>query len=114
MKYFFGDTELDFIQGLLNNDFAAQFPNMKGRRYDGFSMMVGSPIGSPRSYDHAAKRWTSTLLPVQRIIEYKSRPSRHECDGRCLNATGRTMQCECSCGGKNHGRGAILCELLTG
>jgi hypothetical protein len=25
-----------------------------------------------------------------------------------LNATGRTMKCECSCGGKNHGRGHAL------
>lgn len=47
---------------------------------------------------------------VERTIEYKSRPSRHECDARCLNATGRIMKCECSCGGKNHGRGAFMAE----
>ncbi len=48
---------------------------------------------------------------VERTIEYKSNPSRHECDARCLNATGRIMKCECSCGGKNHGRGSsMICE----
>lgn len=41
-----------------------------------------------------------------RVVEFKSFPSRHECDARCMNATGRTMKCECSCGGKNHGRGS--------
>lgn len=45
------------------------------------------------------------VLPVERVIEYKSNPSRHECDARCLNADGKIMRCECSCGGKNHGRG---------
>jgi len=50
------------------------------------------------------------LLTATRMIEFKSNPSRHECDARCLNATGRTMKCECACGGKNHGRGSIVCE----
>jgi hypothetical protein len=44
-----------------------------------------------------------------RIVQRKSSPSLHECDARCINATGRTMQCECSCGGKNHGRGRFNC-----
>lgn len=47
---------------------------------------------------------------VTRIVERKSAPSNHQCDDRCLNATGRTMKCECSCGGKNHGKGRITCE----
>lgn len=46
---------------------------------------------------------------VTRRIEMKSFPSRHECDSRCLNATGRVMKCECACGGRNHGRGSIQC-----
>lgn len=49
-------------------------------------------------------------VPVERSIEFKSNPSRHECDARCLNATGLVMKCECSCGGKNHGRGTLICE----
>lgn len=45
---------------------------------------------------------------VERAIEYKSSPSRHECDARCFNATGRIMKCECACGGKNHGKGSFM------
>lgn len=44
-------------------------------------------------------------VAVTRRIEYKSHPSRHECDDRCICATGKSMRCECACGGKNHGRG---------
>ena len=47
-------------------------------------------------------------LTATRYIEMKSMPSRHECDSRCLNATGRIMKCECSCGGKNHGKGSSI------
>jgi hypothetical protein len=35
---------------------------------------------------------------------------KHKCDDRCINATGRVMKCECSCGGKNHGKGAFNCS----
>lgn len=56
----------------------------------------------------AGKGWTG-YVQATRVIEYKSNPSRHECDARCLNATGRVMKCECSCGGKNHGRGSFVC-----
>lgn len=42
----------------------------------------------------------------ERKIEYKSNPSKHICDARCMNATGKIMRCECACGGANHGRGA--------
>lgn len=45
------------------------------------------------------------LVQCTRVIEYKPRPSKHECDDRCIHATGRVMKCECSCGGKNHGKG---------
>jgi hypothetical protein len=50
-----------------------------------------------------------TKLQAQRMVTFKSNPSRHECDARCMNASGRSMQCECSCGGKNHGRGSFTC-----
>jgi hypothetical protein len=58
-----------------------------------------------RGYDADTKRW----VQVTRTIQIKSNPTRHECDDRCMNATGRTMQCECKCGGKNHGRGSFVC-----
>lgn len=59
-----------------------------------------------RGYDHATSAW----VKVNRTVEIKSNPSRHECDDRCMNATGRVMKCECKCGGKNHGRGSFVCE----
>jgi hypothetical protein len=84
------------VQPLSNKEFAAAFPTIKGRRFDSFSMKVG------RAAD-------GRYLPLTRAIHMKSHPSRHECDARCMNATGRTMNCECSCGGVNHGRGAFQC-----
>lgn len=57
----------------------------------------------------AGKGWTG-YTAVERSIEYKSNPSRHECDARCVNATGLIMKCECACGGKNHGRGQFVAE----
>lgn len=58
-----------------------------------------------RGYDRVAGQW----VQCNRKVEYKANPSRHECDARCMNATGRTMKCECACGGKNHGRGTFSC-----
>jgi hypothetical protein len=54
--------------------------------------------------------WTPTRgwTRITRIVRLKSSPSRHICDVRCINAKGRAMECECACGGKNHGRGAFL------
>lgn len=100
MIYFSGETELTDVHGLDNAKFAAEFPNVKGRSYDGFSKMIGHPATNRRA----------AYLPVERVIEYKSNPSRHECDARCMNATGRIMKCECSCGGKNHGKSSFKCD----
>jgi hypothetical protein len=58
----------------------------------------------PRIFDAESRTW----YRATRIVRRKSRPSQHECDARCMNASGRTMQCECACGGRNHGRGASL------
>jgi hypothetical protein len=57
----------------------------------------------------AGKGWQG-YVKADRIIDFKSNSSRHECDARCMNATGLIMKCECSCGGKNHGRGSMMCE----
>ncbi len=54
-----------------------------------------------RGYNPITGQW----VKCNRVVEFKSNPSRHECDSRCTRATGRTMRCECSCGGKNHGKG---------
>jgi hypothetical protein len=84
-----------YVLGMDNAKFAAAFPGIKGKRNDGYSMMT------MRAAD-------GRELPVTRAIEYKSNPSKHVCDDRCLNATGKVMKCECACGGKNHGKGHAL------
>jgi hypothetical protein len=50
---------------------------------------------------------TETWIKIDRVIEYKQFASKHECDDRCMHATGKVMRCECACGGKNHGKGSI-------
>lgn len=91
IKYFNGDREL------------------KGVFYQG-RVAFGTPVDFTPYWIEAEKRWERGTVPAERVVEFKSNPSRHECDARCLNATGRVMKCECSCGGKNHGRGSIVCE----
>ena len=83
---------LSFVTAIANVEFAARFPGVKGLRYDGYTMWVGKVEGS------------NTLLPVTRKIEYKSFPSKHECNTKCLNGKHNGV-CECKCGGKNHGAG---------
>lgn len=50
------------------------------------SVEVNCPCGS-----------SATCQPV------RGKVSHHECGPKCVNATGHN--CECQCGGKNHGRG---------
>ena len=112
VKYFNGEIELTHIYGMNNKEFADRFPGVKGRRLGGYDMMVGRVAGTTPVWDASkpeGQRWVAELMPVQRVINYKSNPSRHECDARCMNATGRTMNCECKCMGKNHGRGKFAC-----
>ena len=87
VKYFSGAIEVSYPRPLANAKFAEMFPDVRGKRWDGLSRMVA---------DHEG-----VVLPVTRIIEYKSNPSLHKCDARCQHAKGRL--CECSCGGRNHG-----------
>ncbi len=105
IKHFSGETELENIFGLDNAKFAAAFPGVKGRRWDGFARIVGMPVGYQPVW--TGKGYSEDLRPVERVIAYKSNPSKHKCDGRCLNAKGGN--CECECGGKNHGAG-FHCE----
>jgi hypothetical protein len=108
--YFNGETELTSIQPMKNAEFYKRFPEVKGRRYDSFSMKVGR-ISSEKPVYVQGQGWAETLLPVERTINFKSNPSLHVCDGRCLNAKGHN--CECSCGGKNHGRGSFVCSAVA-
>ncbi|MGF6996744.1 hypothetical protein [Paraburkholderia sp. GAS32] len=88
-------VELKNPYGMDNKEYRAKWPDVKGRKYDGFSMWVGRPVDG------------GEVQPVTRYIEYRSNPSKHVCDSRCVNAQGKIMKCECSCGGKNHGKGAF-------
>ena len=95
IKFFSGDSELRSIQ---HNGGSANLA----------SNFSGYPEGVEPVFVEG-KGWTGRV-PADRMIEYKSNPSRHECDAKCYNATGRVMKCECSCGGKNHGKGAFKCN----
>jgi predicted hotdog family 3-hydroxylacyl-ACP dehydratase len=90
-------VELVGVQPMKNADFAVCFAGIKGRRYDSFTMRVGVIAGS------------RDLLPVTRVIEFKSNPSLHICSSKCMNAKPNGT-CECSCGGKNHGVSGFLCQ----
>ena len=91
VKYFSGDRELRSV-------FYNGGPQGRASSFEGY------PEGVEPVFVQGIG-WTGRV-PADRKIIYKSNPSRHECDARCTGATGRTMQCECSCGGKNHGRDA--------
>lgn len=69
----------------------------------------GTPVDFTPTFDRVAQKWNRGEVLATRVIQYKSNPSKHECDARCLNAVGKVMRCECSCGGKNHGRGSLVC-----
>jgi hypothetical protein len=86
-RYFAGDTRLDKVS---------------------FNNGVGFGIDPANPPTWNGKQWVG-YVKVERSIRYHSNPSKHECDARCINATGRVMNCECSCGGKNHGKGSFTC-----
>jgi hypothetical protein len=56
----------------------------------------------------AVKYFDTYYTHVTRVVKFNNLPlalgTAHECDSRCLHATGRVMNCECACGGKNHGK----------
>lgn len=91
MRYFSGDIEVKDVYGLPNTRFAA-IGGVKSASnyYDGYQRLVGHPVAGP-----------DAVLPVTRKIYYKKNPSLHICDVRCQSATGHN--CECQCGGQNHG-----------
>lgn len=68
--------------------------------------MVNSvgPQGNTYSYAAGLCSQCGAYHVAERLIFRKANPSNHKCDARCLNATGHN--CECSCGGKNHGKAA--------
>jgi hypothetical protein len=110
-----GETiELTRLTYMSKPEFAKTFPGVKGKSADGYSMWVGEPVDYVQTFDREVGKWRHDYRPVTRTIAYKANPSLHECDARCMNATGRTMNCECKCGGKNHGKAAAFtCEVAA-
>jgi hypothetical protein len=103
-----GETvELTRIQPLDNAKFATMFPGVKGRKYDGYARMVGQPVDFKPVWTGSA--YSQDLRPVTRAITYKSNPSKHVCNAKCMGAKCNGA-CECSCGGKNHGVAQFNCE----
>ena len=93
-QYYCDDVELKSAYPLKTARFIAigGVPS-RHNRYDGYNRLVGHPaVGG------------DACMPVTRKIYYKRNPSLHKCDARCMNARGH--DCECSCGGANHGIGA--------
>lgn len=102
VKYFSdidGSVELVRIETMDNAEFARLFGDVKARRSDSFSKIVG------RSAD-------GRLLPATRSIFYKARPSLHQCNAKCMNGKANGT-CECRCGGKNHGAGMFTSLLAA-
>lgn len=54
-----------------------------------------------RDFVSVGKNSAGDHVIVDRTILYSLKPSMHKCDARCMNARGHN--CECSCGGANHG-----------
>lgn len=90
-KYYSGATELRGVWPEKRDIVRARFPAGTLRKHDDFSLLVGSVSGKVEG------NW----LPVTRVILYNEHGTKHACDSRCQGAKGRN--CECSCGGDNHG-----------
>ena len=91
-RYFSGAVEVKGAFPLKRALVRAAFPAGKIKKFDGFSLLVGTVSG----------KWDETnFLPVTRIVYHDENGSGHKCDSRCRCAKGR--DCECSCGGEFHG-----------
>jgi hypothetical protein len=89
IKYFSGDEELaGAFMGSREQHLAIGGVVTKHNRVSASQCMIGIAKDGSRQ-------------PITRRIEYKSNPSKHKCNARCMSATGHV--CECECGGKNHG-----------
>lgn len=99
VTYYHGETALHTITSERKEKAFARFPDQKRFvKNDSFSVMVG---WLPET-DCFKNR--DEWVPATRRIFFKKNPSLHKCDARCQNAKGH--DCECSCGGANHGKNA--------
>lgn len=111
-KYFNGIEQLTGVYPLSPKEFTERFPGATAKRDGSYYL-----IGRPESVDVSGMlraQVNELYVPAERAIEYKKNPSKHKCDARCQNATGRIMKCECSCGGRNHGLGFNAEEVTDG
>lgn len=91
-KYFAGEIELASTFPRPRAEVRERFPQGTIKRFDSFDLLVGTEDGRYSATDYR---------PVTRIICYEIDGTKHKCDSRCRNA--KRDDCECSCGGKNHG-----------
>lgn len=52
-------------------------------------------------YSHCPKCKANGITSYRKVVQVKGHKSEHQCDAKCMNATG--PDCDCSCGGANHG-----------
>ena len=87
------------------------FSEYQGKTVQLTAIQHNGSCARPKAEHFSGLTPDGTRISAMRMITFKSNPSRHDCDARCVNAKGRTMNCECACGGKNHGKGSTLvCE----
>jgi hypothetical protein len=99
VTYYHGETKLHTITSERKEKAIERFPNQKRFvKNDSFSVMVGW-LPEMDCFKNRGE-W----VPATRRIFFKKNPSLHKCDARCQNAKGH--DCECSCGGANHGKNA--------
>lgn len=107
MRYFNGTQELDRVQYMAANHFAAldadpcKFPTEPADWSD--RVQIGYLPRAP----HAPTTWEHLRpLKVLRTVKVIATKDPHICDWRCEGAY-KHSECRCSCGGRNHG---IKCE----
>ena len=98
-RWFFQDgTEVDWNLYRRSNKMVWQFRqiglDLPGHRQN--SELWGAYPKSEAGLPEKDRTWS-----ILRVISFKVNGSSHKCDARCLNAKGGN--CDCSCGGKNHG-----------
>jgi hypothetical protein len=84
-----------------------------------FERIIGRPIGPKEKLVREGRLFAYGLCadcgrihPSGRRISYSAKPSRHACNALCMSARG--PNCECRCGGKNHGAGFVPSGDLFG
>jgi hypothetical protein len=85
-------------------------PGYADRKHD-FERMIGRPMVAGEKMVRDCQLFAFGTCPIcgkkhvaERVIMYGNNPKLHKCSDRCLAAKGH--DCECQCGGANHGKAA--------